>query len=212
MTPRLFVIQISEFDMEIRVRDRRLLRVWIQRSTGFRDFPLTLTAHHASPLMDGLGSFGTSPLHYRAYQNFGYRDFAICEGKVSCLLSFPDAETPKRRPTATCPFDGRRRPSAKINGHDLFGMINGHDQIPAFLNLIHILRHFGVSVIGISRLAKTRVLVLSFSRVLWTVLVVSRFRDSRPPVTQILCQLESLVSEIPMDSRSPPRVLHGWTV
>jgi hypothetical protein len=115
--------------------------------------------------MDGLGSFGTSPLHYRAYQNFGYRDFAICEGKVSCLLSFPDAETPKRRPAATCPFDGRRRPSAKINGHDLFGMINGHDQIPAFLNLIHILRHFGVSVIGISRLAKTRVLVLSFSRV-----------------------------------------------
>jgi hypothetical protein len=43
-----------------------------------------------------------------------------------------------------------------------------------------------------------------------TVLVVSRFRDLRPPVTQILYQFESLVSEIPMDSRSPPRVLHGW--
>jgi hypothetical protein len=36
--------------------------------------------------------------------------------------------------------------------------------------------------------------------------------DLRPPVTQILCQLESPVSEIPMDSRSPPRVLHGWMV
>jgi hypothetical protein len=70
--------------------------------------------------MDGLGSFGTSPLHYRAYQNFEYRDFAICEGKVSCLLSFPDAETPRRRPAATCPFDGRRRPSAKINSYDPF--------------------------------------------------------------------------------------------
>jgi hypothetical protein len=45
----------------------------------------------------------------------------------------------------------------------------------------------------------------------WTVLVVSRFRDLRPPVTQILYQFESPVSEIPMDSRSPPRVLHGWT-
>jgi hypothetical protein len=77
-------------------------------------------------------------------------------------FGFPDAETPKRRPTATCPFDGRRRPSAKINGRDLFGMINGHDQIPAFLNLIHTSRHFGVSVIGISRLAKTRVLALWF--------------------------------------------------
>jgi hypothetical protein len=31
----------------------------------------------------------------------------------------------------------------------------------------------------------------------------SRFRDLRPPVTQILCQFESPVSEIPMDSRSP---------
>jgi hypothetical protein len=173
--------------MEIRVRDRRLLRVWIQWSTGFWDFPLTLTAHHASPLMDGLGSFGTSTLHYRAYQNFGYRDFTICEGKVSCLLSFPDAEMLKRRPTATCPFDGRRRPSAKINGHDLFGMINGHDQILAFLNLIHIICHFGVSVIEISRLAKTRFLSFHFlgcrnaealtsSHVYslkWTVLVVS---------------------------------------
>jgi hypothetical protein len=46
----------------------------------------------------------------------------------------------------------------------------------------------------------------------WTVLVVSRFRDLRPPVTQILCQFESLVPETPMDSRSPPHVLHGWTV
>jgi hypothetical protein len=37
-------------------------------------------------------------------------------------------------------------------------MINGHDQIPAFLNLNHTSRHFEASVIGISRLAKTRVL------------------------------------------------------
>jgi hypothetical protein len=31
-----------------------------------------------------------------------------------------------------------------------FGMINGHDQIPFFLNLNHTLRHFEASVIGIS--------------------------------------------------------------
>jgi hypothetical protein len=46
----------------------------------------------------------------------------------------------------------------------------------------------------------------------WMVLVISRLRDLRPPVTQILCQFEFLVSEILMDSRSPPRVLHRWTV
>jgi hypothetical protein len=27
-----------KFDMEVRVRDRRLLRVWIQRSMGFQEF------------------------------------------------------------------------------------------------------------------------------------------------------------------------------
>jgi hypothetical protein len=36
----------------------------------------------------------------------------------------------------------------------------------------------------------------------WMVLVVSQFRDLRPPVTQILYQFESSVSEISMDSRS----------
>jgi hypothetical protein len=57
---------------------------------------------------------------------------------------------PKCQPAATCPSDGWRQPSAKINGRDLFEMINGHDQIPAFLNLIHTSRHFRVLVIGIS--------------------------------------------------------------
>ena len=46
----------------------------------------------------------------------------------------------------------------------------------------------------------------------WTVLVVSRFCDLRPPVTQILCQFESEVSKLSMDSQSLPRVLHGWMV
>jgi hypothetical protein len=43
----------------------------------------------------------------------------------------------------------------------------------------------------------------------WTILVVSRFCDLWPPVTQILCQFESSVFEIPMDSRSPPRSTDG---
>jgi hypothetical protein len=110
-------------DMESRVRDRRLLGAWIQRSTGFR--------------VSG----------FRDSRRQGFLPFGS-----------PDAETPKRRPAATCPFDGRRRPSTKIDGRGLFGMINGHDQIPAFLNLNHTSRHFEASVIGISRLAKTRVL------------------------------------------------------
>jgi hypothetical protein len=117
-------------DMESRVRDRRLLGAWIQRSTGFR--------------VSG----------FRDSRRQGFLPFGS-----------PDAETPKRRPTATCPFDGRRRPSTKIDGRGLFGMINGHDQIPAFLNLNHTSRHFEASVIGISRLAKTRVLCPFVSRV-----------------------------------------------
>jgi hypothetical protein len=65
--------------MEICVRDRRLLRGG--KSNGPQDFgtfPETLTAHHASPLMDSPDSFGTSPLHYSVY-----RDFVIisCKGK-----------------------------------------------------------------------------------------------------------------------------------
>jgi hypothetical protein len=109
--------------------------------------------------MDGLDSFETSLFYYQVRRDFGYRDFMICEGKVYCPLV---SRMSKRRLAATCPFDGRRRPSAKINIRDLFGLINSHDQIPAFLNLIHTSRHFRVSVIGISRLAKTRVLSLWF--------------------------------------------------
>jgi hypothetical protein len=148
--------------MGIRVRDRRLLRVWIQRSTGFRDFSLN---SDRSPRVsfDGWSRFlrdfsfllpSTSGVRVSGFHDLRRQGFLP--------FGFPDAETPKRRPAATCPSDGRRRPSAKINGRDLFGMINGHDQIPAFLNLIHTSRHFGVSVIGISRLAKTRVLALWF--------------------------------------------------
>jgi hypothetical protein len=60
-------------DMESRVRDRRLLGVWIQRSMGF----------------------WVSRFHDLRRQGF-------------FLFGSSDAETPKRRPTATCPFDGWR--------------------------------------------------------------------------------------------------------
>jgi hypothetical protein len=43
-----------------------------------------------------------------------------------------DFLVPKRQPTATCPSNGRLRPLATINSCDLFGMINGRDQILAF--------------------------------------------------------------------------------
>jgi hypothetical protein len=113
----------SNSDMEIRVKDRRLLGAWIQRSMGFR--------------VSG----------FRDSQRQGFLPFGSL-----------DVKTPKRRPTATCPFDGRRRPSTKIDGCGIFGMINGHDQILAFLNLNHTSCHFEASVIIISRLAKTKVL------------------------------------------------------
>jgi hypothetical protein len=80
------------------------------------------------------------------------------EGKVFLPSGSPDTETPKRRPAATCPFDGRWRPSTKIDSRGIFGMINGHDQIQAFLNLNHTSLHFEASVIEISQLTKTRVL------------------------------------------------------
>jgi hypothetical protein len=54
----------------------------------------TLTAHHASPLMDVLDPFKTSLFYYRARRDFGYRDFATREDKVSCPLV---SRVPKRR-------------------------------------------------------------------------------------------------------------------
>jgi hypothetical protein len=80
----------------------------IQRLTGFQSFPRTLTAHHASPPMDGPDPFGT-PLFYhvtlscdlglilRARRGFAYRDFATGEDEGSCPLVSPGAETPKCR-------------------------------------------------------------------------------------------------------------------
>jgi hypothetical protein len=90
----------------------------------------------------------------------GFRVSRVRDSQRQGFLPFgsPDAETLKRRPETMCPFYGRRRPSTKIDGRGLFGMINGHDQILDFLNLNHTSRHFEASVIGISRLAKTRVL------------------------------------------------------
>jgi hypothetical protein len=112
-----------------------------------------------SPLMDGPDSFGTSPLRYNAYRGFGYRGSRFEGERFSGPLVSP---MPKRRSIATCPSDGRRQLSAQINGRDIFGMINGHDQVPTFLNRIHTSCHFGVSVIRISQVAKTRVLSLWF--------------------------------------------------
>jgi hypothetical protein len=59
-TPKLLLLQSSNPDMGIRVGDQRSSRIWIQRSTGFRRFPQTLTAHHASPVMDDLDPFENS--------------------------------------------------------------------------------------------------------------------------------------------------------
>jgi hypothetical protein len=88
------------------------------------------------------------------------------EGKVFLPFGSLDAEMSKRRPAATCAFDGQRRPSTKIDGRGIFGMINGHDQVLAFLNINHTSLHFKASMIGISRLAKTRVLFPFVFRVL----------------------------------------------
>jgi hypothetical protein len=45
----------------------------------------------------------------------------------------------------------------------------------------------------------------------WTVLVVSRFRDLRPPMTRILYQLETPVAEMPMVSSIFAMCLSEWT-
>jgi hypothetical protein len=136
--------------MGIYVRDRWLLRVWIQRSTRFRDFSLNIDR---SPRVsfDGRSRFLQDfsfllPRKSRVWV-LGFHDLRR-QGFLP--FGFLDAEMLKCRPAATCPSDGWQRPSAKINGRDPFGMINGHNQILTFLNLIHTSGHFGVSVIEIS--------------------------------------------------------------
>jgi hypothetical protein len=126
-------------------------------------------------------------------------------------FGFPDVETPKRRPTTTCPSDGWRRPSAKINSHDIFGMINGHDQIPAFLNLIHTSRHFRVSVIEdfatcedkgscplVSRVPKRRS-AYQKPRVLyrWTVQVLPWIMGSTVLISSFLARVKRVMALMP---------------
>jgi hypothetical protein len=151
--------------------------------------------------MDGPDSFG---LLLSATARIGVSGIGISRFEGARFSGPLVSQMPKRRLTATCPSDGWRQPSAKINGRDLFGMINGHDQVPAFLNLIHTSRHFGVSVIGISRVTKTRVLALWFPRVpkcqsayqqprvlyRWMVQVLPWIMGSTVPISSLLTKIK----------------------
>jgi hypothetical protein len=116
---KLMSCKSSNYGMGIHVGDQRFLIEWIQRSTGVRDFPWTLTVHHASPLMDVLDPFGTSLFYYRARQDFGYRGFATREDKVSCPLvsRVPKCRSVDRQPRVP-PMDG---PGASMD-HGVYGL------------------------------------------------------------------------------------------
>jgi hypothetical protein len=114
-------------DMEVRVRDRRLLRVWIQWSTGFRDFSqISDRSPHVSS--DGRSRFFrhfSSPL--QRVSGFRASRFHESRGQGFLALWFPGCRNVEASTDSHVSLRWTEKPSAKINGRDLFRMINGHD-------------------------------------------------------------------------------------
>jgi hypothetical protein len=101
-----------------------------RRGFVYQDF-VTCEDEGSCPLVSRMPKcrnlFTLNRLIHRAHRGFVYRDFATCEDEGSFPLV---SRMPKCRPVFTLSLpDGHLRPLATINSCDLFGMINGCDQI-----------------------------------------------------------------------------------